>query len=108
MTVSGLWKESSHLDNLPLQFIRKREQEPERWQRTHKNPTCDSPARVSYSEGSKMSLRGVFKYLVTLTDRPLGRPIHWYRIAFLVASVAMTGMGEWVCISPVTQSSEQD
>lgn len=36
-----------------------------------------------------MSLRGVFTDLVTLTHRPLGRQIHRYRIAFLVASVAM-------------------
>lgn len=72
-----------------LNSLGKGEQEPERRLSTHLNPTCDSPAQVSYSGGSKMSLRGVFTDLVTLTHRPLGRQIHRYRIAFLVASVAM-------------------
>lgn len=49
-----------------------------------------------------MSLRGVFTDLVTLTHRPLGRQIHRYRIAFLVASVAMarvevTGLHFFLC-----------
>lgn len=69
---------------------------------THLNPTCDTPAQVSYSGGSKMSLRGVFTDLVTPTRRPLGRQIHRYRIAFLVASVAMvrlevTGLHFFLC-----------
>lgn len=72
-----------------LNSLGKGEQEPERRLSTHLNPTCDSPAQVSYSGGSKMSLRGVFTDLVTPTHRPLGRQIHRYRIAFLVASVAM-------------------
>ena len=72
-----------------LNSLGKGEQEPERSLSTHLNPTCDSPAQVSYSGGSKMSLRGVFTDLVTLTHRPLGRQIHGYRIAFLVASVTM-------------------
>lgn len=77
-------------------------EEPERRLSTHLNPTCDSPAQVSYSGGSKMSLRGVFTDLVTLTHRPLGRQIHRYRIAFLVASVAMarvevTGLHFFLC-----------
>lgn len=72
-----------------LNSLGKGEQEPERSLSTYLNPTCDSPAQVSYSGGAKMSLRGVFTDLVTLTHRPLGRQIHRYRIAFLVASVAM-------------------
>lgn len=72
-----------------LNSLGKGEEEPERSLSTHLNPTCDSPAQVSYSGGSKMSLRGVFTDLVTPTLRPLGRQIHRYRIAFLVASVAM-------------------
>lgn len=85
-----------------LNSLGKGEQEPERRLGTHLNPTCDSPAQVSYSGGSKMSLRGVFTDLVTLTHRPLGRQIHRYRIAFLVASVAMarvvvTGLHFFLC-----------
>lgn len=85
-----------------LNSLRKGEKEPERRLGTHLNPTCDSPAQVSYSGGSKMSLRGVFTDLVTLTHRPLGRQIHRYRIAFLVASVAMvrvegTGLHFFLC-----------
>lgn len=72
-----------------LNSLEEGEQEPERSLSTHLNPTCDTPAQVSYSGGSKMSLRGVFTDLVTPTCRPLGRQIHRYRIAFLVASVAM-------------------
>lgn len=85
-----------------LNSLGKGEQEPDRRLSTHLNPTCDSPAQVSYSGGSKMSLRGVFTDLVTLTHRPLGRQIHRYRIAFLVASVAMarvevTGLHFFLC-----------
>lgn len=85
-----------------LHSLGKGEQEPERSLCTHLNPTCDSPAQVSYSGGSKMSLRGVFTDLVTLTHRPLGRQIHRYRIAFLGASVAMarvevTGLHFFLC-----------
>lgn len=55
---------------LLVEFIRKRgagggELEPERGASDHLNPTCDSPAQVSYSGGSKVSLRGVFTALVT-------------------------------------------
>lgn len=85
-----------------LNSLGKGEQEPEKSLSTHLNPTCDSPAQVSYSGGSKMSLRGVFTDLVTLAHRPLGRQIHRYRIAFLVASVAMareevTGLHFFLC-----------
>lgn len=91
-----------------LNSLGKGEQEPERSLSTHLNPTCDSPAQVSYSGGSKMSLRGVFTDLVTPTHRPLGRQIHRYRIAFLVASVAMVRLEVTGCISfSVTQSSWQ-
>lgn len=82
-------KRASSRAFLWLNSLGKGGQEPERSLSTHLNPTCDSPAQVSYSGGSKMSLRGVFTDLVTLTHRPLGRQIHRYRIAFLVASVAM-------------------
>lgn len=91
-----------------LNSLGKGEQEPERSMSTHLNPTCDSPAQVSYSGGSKMSLRGVFTDLVTPAHRPLGRQIHRYRIAFLVASVAMVRLEVTGCISfSVTQSSWQ-
>lgn len=85
-----------------LNSLGKGEQEPERSQSTHLNPTYDSPAQVSYSGGSKMSLRGVFTDLVTPTHRPLVRQIHRYRIAFLVASVVMvrlevTGLHFFLC-----------
>lgn len=72
-----------------LNSLREGEQEPERSLSTHLNPPRDTPAQVSYSGGSKMSLRGVFTDLVTPTRRPLGRQVHRYRIAFLVASVAI-------------------
>lgn len=90
-----------------LHSLGKGEQEPERSLSTHLNPTCDSPAQVSYSGESKMSLRGVFTDLVTLTHRPLGRQIHRYRIAFLVASVAMarlevTGLHFFLCHTKFT------
>lgn len=88
--IQAMWKKgASSQVFLWLNSLGKGEQEPERRLSTHLNPTCDSPAQVSYSGGSKMSLRGVFTDLVTLTHRPLGRQIHRYRIAFLVASVAM-------------------
>lgn len=86
-------KQASSGAFLWLNSLGKGEQEPERSLSTHLNPTCDSPAQVSYNGGSKMSLRGVFTDLVTLTHRPLGRQIHRYRIAFLVASVAMARVG---------------
>lgn len=87
---------------LKVNSLGKGEHEPQRRPSNHLNPTCDSPAQVSYSGGSKVSLRGVFTDLVTLTHRPLGRQIHRYGIAFLVASVAMasaevTGLHFFLC-----------
>lgn len=103
LEVKAIWKKrTSSQVFLWLISLGKGEQEPERRLSTHLNPTYDSPAQVSYSGGSKMSLRGVFTDLVTLTHRPLGRQIHRYRIAFLVASVAMarvelTGLHFFLC-----------
>lgn len=90
---SSLFKDNS---------LGKGKHEPQRRPSKHLNPTCDSPAQVSYSGGSKVSLRGVFTDLVSLTHRPLGRQIHRYGIAFLVASVAMasaevTGLHFFLC-----------
>lgn len=101
--ILAIWKKgASSQVFLWLNSLGKEEHEPERRLSTHLNPTCDSPAQVSYSGGSKMSVRGVFTDLVTLTHRPLGRQIHRYRIAFLIASVAMarvevTGLHFFLC-----------
>lgn len=63
----NLWKKGASTPvNFWLNSLGKGgEPEPERGASDHLNPTCDSPAQVSYSGGSKVSLRGVFTALVT-------------------------------------------
>ena len=56
-----------------------------------------------------MSLRGVFTDLVTLTDRPLGRQIHGYRIAFpCCVRCHGKGVGAGFTFPSISQSSLQN